>query len=144
MQMFPENELDLSLQPLTYKSLIRYVLVPEASTLLIKTDLGVSRKKAINIMRRSQTFGSKYHPGEDSRHLKKLIDQAASSTSDIKTTHADFNVDTNLTNSDLGNMGLQIKMETDVDTSLTDGSDNTLEGFRAIRNGEKVVYELLD
>lgn len=142
---------------------MRCVLVPEAATLLIEADLSVPRKKAIKTLKQSQVFGSKYHSGEDSPHLKKLIDQTTSSTAHVEAgalesggkrgssgsdVERPIKKEADIDISEQPDTGPQVKMEVDIDLSLTDldraGKDNNLEGFRVIKTGEKVVYELLD
>lgn len=72
--LFPQATLDLKFfQPLSYETLIHDVLLPETAVALIRQDLKLDRDDAIETMRKSQNFGSELHPGDDSIHVKNII-----------------------------------------------------------------------
>ena len=79
--MFPEGSFvfDSALQPLSYKTLIREVFVRKAAVLLIQEDLAFDRAHAVKTLNRSQTFGTLYHPGDDSDHIQAIIEKTTRS-----------------------------------------------------------------
>lgn len=79
--MFPENIAHPVLKQISYQRLIEDVLVREATTLLIEEDLRIDRERAIYILKRSQAFGTAFHPGDDSIHLQSAVDRVVSETS---------------------------------------------------------------
>lgn len=78
--MFPENTALPVAKQISYQRLIEAVLVREAATLLIEEDLHIDRKRAIYIAKRSQAFGTAFHPGDDSIHLQSAIDRVVGET----------------------------------------------------------------
>ncbi|KAJ7128594.1 hypothetical protein C8R44DRAFT_580781, partial [Mycena epipterygia] len=63
--MFPDT-LDLAkFRPLTYDIVLREVLIPEATIRLIQQDLDITAESAIDILKRSHTFGLVQHPVND-------------------------------------------------------------------------------
>jgi hypothetical protein len=72
--LFPDHSLDLEhYKPVSWDALIHEVLLPEVTIALIREDLGLDRESAIKTMRKSQKFGSIFHPeDDDSPHIKRV------------------------------------------------------------------------
>ncbi|KAG6848138.1 hypothetical protein H0H93_003063 [Arthromyces matolae] len=64
--VIPQRIVNLShIHPLTYRTFLREVLIPEAAILLIREDLKLSKLDAIRVWKESCTFGNGMHPSDD-------------------------------------------------------------------------------
>ena len=162
--MFPEGSFDIAFQPLSYKTLIREVLVREAALLLIQQDLGFDRVKALKTLTSSEGFGTMLHPGDDSPHIQAVIDKTTKAAqrqealfrmwklSDSVESFSDWLREQNFQDDDPCIKVPQIKVEVKEEGKeiglLAEGSsgDGAMEvmGFRTITDGTHVVYKLMD
>lgn len=118
--MFPESTAGPVSKQISYPRLLEDVLIREAATLLIQDDLCITRERAIYVEKRSQNFGTAFHPGDDSTHLQSAIDRVVGETSSLEA---------------------NIKAE-EVDLTLLD--DDSLEGWTKTAVGGQDVWEIND
>jgi hypothetical protein len=162
--MFPEGSFDIAFQPLSYKTLIREVLVREAALLLIQQDLGFDRVKTLKTLTNSEGFGTMLHPGDDSPHIQAVIDKTTKAAqrqealfcmwkvSDSVESFRDWLHEQNFQDDDPRIKVPQIKVEVkeegkEIDLpaegSSSDGAMKVM-GFRTITDGTYTVYELME
>ena len=162
--MFSEGSFDVTFQPLSYKTLIREVLVREAALLLIQQDLGFDRVKALKTLTNSKGFGTMLHPGDDSPHIQAVIDKITKATrrqealfrmwklSDSVESFGDWLREQNFQDDNprikIPQIKVEVKEEGKEFNLLAEGSsgDGAMEvmGFRPISDGTHTVYELID
>jgi hypothetical protein len=73
--MFSKGLFDITIQPLSYNTLICEVLVREAALLLIQQDLCFNHIRALKTVTRSDGFGTMLHPDNNNPHLQAVIDK---------------------------------------------------------------------
>jgi len=161
--MFPEGSFSLdSIKPLSYNIFINEVLVREAAILLIQQDLHFDRAAAIKTLQRSGKFGTMLHPGEDSPHLQAVIDKttqavrqqenlfrlwkASDSTQSFNHWAREQKVDENPLMAIKREQVIPMEVAADQLVNGTGLGDRALEelGFKAVRHGDNVIYELDD
>jgi len=164
--MFPEGSFSLdAMKPLSYKIFINEVLVREAAVLLIQQDLCFDWAAAIKTLQRSGNFGTMLHPGEDSPHLQAVIDKTIQAVrqqenlfqlwkaSDSTLSFNDWAREQKADNKLLAAIKHEgdidvIPMEFAADQSVGDTGlgDRAMEelGFKVVRHGDNIIYELDD
>lgn len=77
--MFPDHSFDVTpFTSVTWSSFRNYVLLPEATTLLVQQDIsGIDRDRAIDIVKESREYGTLLHPDAEGPHIDDLLQRVA-------------------------------------------------------------------